>query len=145
MLYILGISSSPRRKGSEDSNCCISLDLKLFVQALSLFIALSTLGNLLAGHFIQGRGVLQYHELMIDMSTNPFSSRFLSVIQELSREGIFPFSTFFASNKPFNAPLAGLSFQYVLSCIFLFSVPPGDAYLFLVNCKAGIINHSLPS
>ena len=57
------------------------------------------------------------------------------MIQELSREGIFPFSSFFASNKPFNAPLAGLSFQYGLSCIFLFSVPPGDAYLFLVNCK----------
>ncbi|KAJ7206912.1 APC amino acid permease, partial [Mycena pura] len=47
-------------------------------RALSVFIALSTLGNLLAGQFTQGR-----------------------VIQELGREGILPYSAFFASNKPF--------------------------------------------
>lgn len=80
-------------------------------QALSSFIALSTLGNLLAGQFSQGR-----------------------VIQELGREGILPYSSVFASNQPFDAPLAGMFTQYLVSCAFLFAVPPGDAYLFLISC-----------
>ena len=61
-----------------------------------------------------------------------------SVAQELGREGILPFASFFASNKPFNAPLAGVFTQYIVSCIFLFAVPPGDIFLFLINCKSGI-------
>lgn len=55
------------------------------------------------------------------------------VIQELGREGVVPFSSFFASNKPFGAPLPGLFAQYVVSCVFLLLVPPGDAYLFLIS------------
>ncbi|KAF8198485.1 APC amino acid permease [Pholiota molesta] len=82
-------------------------------RALSAFIALSTLGNLLAGQFSQGR-----------------------VIQELGREGILPYSSWFASNKPFNAPLAGMFTQYLVSCMFLFTVPPGDAYLFLISLSS---------
>jgi len=82
-------------------------------KALSSFIALSTLGNLLAGQFSQGR-----------------------VIQELGREGILPYSSLFASNRPFNAPLAGLFTQYLVSCTFLFVVPPGDAYLFLISLSS---------
>ncbi|KAF5349260.1 hypothetical protein D9756_009435 [Leucocoprinus leucothites] len=79
-------------------------------RALSAFIALSTFGSLLAGQFAQGR-----------------------VMQELGREGILPFSSFFASSKPFNAPLAGLFLQYSVSILFLFVIPPGDAYLFLIS------------
>ncbi|KAF9479857.1 APC amino acid permease [Pholiota conissans] len=82
-------------------------------RALSAFIALSTLGNLLAGQFSQGR-----------------------VIQELGREGILPYASWFASNKPFGAPLAGLFTQYLVSCTFLFAVPPGDAYLFLISLSS---------
>ncbi|KAF5354083.1 hypothetical protein D9756_007331 [Leucocoprinus leucothites] len=82
-------------------------------RALSAFIALSTLGNLLAGQFAQGR-----------------------VIQELGREGILPFASFFASNKPFDAPLPGLLLQFTISTIFLFAVPPGDAYLFLISLSS---------
>uniref|UniRef100_A0A0W0F3G9 Putative APC amino acid permease n=1 Tax=Moniliophthora roreri TaxID=221103 RepID=A0A0W0F3G9_MONRR len=89
-------------------------------RALSVFIALSTLGNLLAGQFGMGR-----------------------VIQELGREGLLPFSSFFASNKPFNAPLAGLFTQYVVSCAFMILPPPGDAYLFMISLAsycAAIVN-----
>ncbi|KAF5324296.1 hypothetical protein D9619_011392 [Psilocybe cf. subviscida] len=82
-------------------------------RALSSFIALSTLGNLLAGQFSQGR-----------------------VIQELGREGILPYSSVFASNQPFDAPLAGMFTQYLVSCAFLFAVPPGDAYLFLISLSS---------
>ncbi|KAK7464132.1 hypothetical protein VKT23_006295 [Stygiomarasmius scandens] len=80
---------------------------------LSLFIALSTLGNLLSGQFSQGR-----------------------VVQELGREGLLPYSSFFASNKPFNAPFAGLFTQYVVSCAFALGVSPGDAYLFMISLSS---------
>ncbi|KAJ7206905.1 APC amino acid permease [Mycena pura] len=82
-------------------------------RALSVFIALSTLGNLLAGQFTQGR-----------------------VIQELGREGILPYSAFFASNKPFGAPLTGLLTQYLVSCLFVLGPPPGDAYLFMISTSS---------
>jgi len=82
-------------------------------KALSVFIALSVLGNLLAGQFSQGR-----------------------VIQELGREGILPYPSFFASNKPFNAPLAGLFTQYLVSCAFMLAPPPGDAYLFMISLSS---------
>ncbi|KAG5651415.1 hypothetical protein H0H81_008723 [Sphagnurus paluster] len=55
---------------------------------LSAFVALSALGNVLAvisQIFAQGR-----------------------VNQELGRDGILPFSKLWSSNRPFNAPLAGL-------------------------------------
>ncbi|OJA08874.1 hypothetical protein AZE42_01735 [Rhizopogon vesiculosus] len=77
---------------------------------LSAIIALSTLGNLLSILFAQGR-----------------------VVQELGREGVLPFSSFFASNKPFHAPLAGLFAQWLISATTMVAAPPGDAYLFMVN------------
>lgn len=58
------------------------------------------------------------------------------VIQELGREGILPFSAFFASNKPFGAPLAGLTIQWLVSCSFVIAPPPGDAYLFMISCTS---------
>ncbi|CAK5272707.1 unnamed protein product [Mycena citricolor] len=82
-------------------------------RALSVFVALSTLGNLLSGQFTQGR-----------------------VIQELGREGILPYSGFFASNKPFGAPLAGLFTQYLVSCAFVLGPPPGDVYLFMISTSS---------
>ncbi|KAJ7624850.1 APC amino acid permease [Roridomyces roridus] len=82
-------------------------------RALSVVIALSTLGNLLTGQFAQGR-----------------------VIQELGREGILPYSFFFASNKPFGAPLAGLFTQFLVSCVFVLGPPPGDAYLFMISTSS---------
>ncbi|KIJ17538.1 hypothetical protein PAXINDRAFT_167552 [Paxillus involutus ATCC 200175] len=79
-------------------------------RALSVVIALSMLGNILAILFTQGR-----------------------VIQELGREDVLPYSSFFASNKPLNTPLAGLFTQYLVSVILMAVAPPGDAYLFIVN------------
>ncbi|KAG2144710.1 APC amino acid permease [Suillus bovinus] len=77
---------------------------------LSAVIALSVLGNLMSILFSQGR-----------------------VVQELGREGVLPLSSFFASNKPFNAPFAGLFTQWLVSMIIMVVAPPGDAYLFIVN------------
>ncbi|KAG5644910.1 hypothetical protein DXG03_007462 [Asterophora parasitica] len=100
---------------------------------LDSFVALCALGNVLAVIFSLGR-----------------------VNQELGREGILPFSKLWASNRPFNAPLAGLALresQYTLrrahgdmtdeifvlmpdwaACIVpMFALPPGDAYNFVLN------------
>jgi hypothetical protein len=66
-------------------------------------------------------------------------ANYCTVVQELGREGVLPFSSFFASSKPFDAPLAGM-FTHTLVCmITITAVPPGDAYLFIVNCLYPII------
>ncbi|KAJ6576031.1 APC amino acid permease [Mycena vulgaris] len=82
-------------------------------RALSACIALSSLGNILSVLFTQSR-----------------------VIQELGREGILPLSGFFATNKPFGAPLAGLTVLYIISVAMVIAPPPGDAYLFLLSMSS---------
>ncbi|KAF8137080.1 APC amino acid permease [Boletus edulis] len=79
-------------------------------RALSVVISLSMLGNMLSTLFAQGR-----------------------VVQELGREGVLPYSSFFASNKPFNAPLPGQFTQYLISVLLMALAPPGDAYLLIIN------------
>lgn len=79
-------------------------------KALSVFVALSAFGNVLSVIFSQGR-----------------------LVQELGREDILPFSRFWASNKPFNAPLAGLFEHWLVSMIIMLAPPPGDAYNFILN------------
>ncbi|TEA22329.1 High-affinity methionine permease [Colletotrichum sidae] len=79
-------------------------------RALSVFVALSAYGNVLSVIFSQGR-----------------------LVQELGREGILPFSRFFASNKPFNAPFAGLFEHWLICVITMLAPPPGDAYDFILN------------
>ena len=57
-----------------------------------------------------------------------------TVVQELGREGVLPFSSLFASNKPFGAPFAGLFEQWLVTSGLVLLVPPGDAYLFMLSC-----------
>ncbi|KAK2594492.1 methionine permease [Conoideocrella luteorostrata] len=79
-------------------------------RALSVFVALSAFGNVLSVIFSQGR-----------------------LVQELGREGVLPFSRFFASNRPFNAPLAGLFEHWLVTAITVIAPPSGDAYNFVLN------------
>ncbi|KAI8931087.1 hypothetical protein NX059_012098 [Plenodomus lindquistii] len=79
-------------------------------RALSVFVALSAFGNVLSVIFSQGR-----------------------LVQELGREGILPCSPLWASNRPFNAPLAGLFEHWLVSVIIMLAPPPGDAYNFILN------------
>lgn len=79
-------------------------------KAASVFVALSTLGNVLSVIFSQGR-----------------------IIQQLGREGSLPFSRFFASSKPFNSPFVGLFQHWVVCVITIIAPPPGDAYNFIMN------------
>ncbi len=79
-------------------------------RALSVFVALSAFGNVLSVIFSQGR-----------------------LVQERGREGILPFSRFWASNRPFNAPLAGLFEHWLVTVIVMLAPPPGDAYNFILK------------
>lgn len=79
-------------------------------RAVSVIIALSAIGNVLSVLFSQGR-----------------------VNQELGREGILPFSKFFASNRPFNSPFAGLALQWAVTLVIILAPPGGDAYSFLLS------------
>jgi hypothetical protein len=56
-----------------------------------------------------------------------------AVNQELGRIGVLPFARLWASNKPFGAPLAGLSLQWFMCVIVILAPPPGDAYNFVLN------------
>ena len=53
-----------------------------------------------------------------------------------------PFSSFFASNKPFNAPFAGLFEQWVVSGLIAALPPPGDAHNFIINRATCIVQYS---
>ncbi|EEP77623.1 conserved hypothetical protein [Uncinocarpus reesii 1704] len=79
-------------------------------RALSTFVAFCAFGNVLAVLFSQGR-----------------------IVQALGREGVLPFSWFWASNRPFNSPAAGLFEHYLISVVVMLAPPPGDAYNFLLN------------
>lgn len=79
-------------------------------RALPVFVAISNLGNVLAVSFAHAR-----------------------VNQELAKEGILPFSRFFASNKPFNAPAASLFLHWIVTIIILIGPPAGEAYEFIVD------------
>ncbi|KAJ5225489.1 hypothetical protein N7468_006714 [Penicillium chermesinum] len=80
-------------------------------KAMSVLVALSAFGNVLSVIFSQDE----------------------VFVQELGREGVLPFSKFFASNWPFHSPAAGLFEHYIVSAIILLAPPPGDAYNFLLN------------
>lgn len=78
--------------------------------AACVFVGLSALGNVMSVIFSQGR-----------------------IIQQLGREGVLPFSSFFASSKPFDSPAVGL-FQHFIVCLVTIIAPPaGDAYNFVLN------------
>lgn len=79
-------------------------------RVLSVFVALSSLGNVMAVIFAQGR-----------------------IVQELGKDGLLPFSKFFASYRPFGTPMAGLFAQWAVSVVIILAPPPGDAYNFIIN------------
>lgn len=65
-------------------------------RSLPVLVALSNLGNVLAVSFAHAR-----------------------LNQELAKEGLLPFSRFWASNRPRNAPSASVSLPHVLLLLLL--------------------------
>ncbi|WFD25437.1 methionine permease [Malassezia nana] len=86
-------------------------------KALSVFVALSAVANVFAVIFAQGR-----------------------LNQALGRDNIVPFSKVFASNRPFNTPLAGLAWHSIVTLILMLAPPQGDAYNFVLNLSSYPLN-----
>lgn len=79
-------------------------------KVISVFVALSALGNVLTITFAQSR-----------------------VNQELAKEGVIPFPKFWASSWPRGAPGAGLLLHFIPSFIVIVAIPAGDAYVSLFH------------
>ena len=79
-------------------------------RTLPIFVALSNMGNVLAVSFAHAR-----------------------LNQEFGKEGLLPFSQFWASVKPFNAPAAALFLHWIVTVIVLVAPPAGPAYNFIVD------------
>lgn len=79
-------------------------------KAAAVFVGLSALGNVLSVIFSQGR-----------------------IIQQLGREGILPFSRFFATSRPFDSPFVGLFQHYIVCVVTIIAPPSSDAYNFILN------------
>ncbi|KAI1413048.1 high affinity methionine permease [Hypoxylon sp. FL1857] len=81
-------------------------------RVLSVFVALSALGNVLTITFAQSR-----------------------VNQELAKEGVIPFPRFWASGWPVGSPSAGLLLHFIPSFIVIVAIPFGDAFNFIVDVE----------
>lgn len=79
---------------------------------ISVFVALSALGNVMSVTFAQSR-----------------------VNQELAKEGVIPFGKFWASSWPAGSPSAGLLLHFIPSIIVILAIPAGDAYSFILDVE----------
>ncbi|BCS28762.1 uncharacterized protein APUU_70332A [Aspergillus puulaauensis] len=89
-------------------------------RALSVLVAISAFGNVMTVTFAQAR-----------------------VNQELAKEGVIPFPTFWASSWPFGSPSSGLLLHFIPSLIVIVAIPFGDAYNFILDLEgypSSIIN-----
>jgi len=77
---------------------------------LPVFISLSSLGNVFAQSFAMPR-----------------------VKQELAKEGILPFSRFFASDWPLNAPTTAIFLHWLFSVVLILGSSTSDAYTFVTD------------
>ncbi|KAF3940819.1 hypothetical protein ABW19_dt0203221 [Dactylella cylindrospora] len=82
-------------------------------RVLSLAVAISTAGNVFAGLFSQSR-----------------------LNQEVARQGVVPFGAFFSSARPFNAPLAALSVNFIQAFFIIVATPPADIYAFILDVQS---------
>lgn len=81
-------------------------------RVISVFVALSALGNVLTVTFAQSR-----------------------VNQELAKEGVIPFPRFWASSWPAGSPSAGLLLHFIPSLIVIVAIPAGNAYNFILDVE----------
>jgi amino acid transporter len=58
------------------------------------------------------------------------------VNQEIAKEGVLPFGSFWASTWPFGAPTGGLFLHFIPSIIMITAIPFGDAYNFIIDVEA---------
>jgi phosphatidylinositol 4-kinase len=80
------------------------------VRVVPLFIALSALGNVFAQSFAMPR-----------------------VKQELAKEGVLPWSRFWASDWPFNAPSGAIFLHWIFTSALILGSDTSDVYTFVTN------------
>ncbi|ORY71869.1 amino acid/polyamine transporter I [Pseudomassariella vexata] len=79
-------------------------------RVLPAFVGLNNLGNVLTLTFAHGR-----------------------MNQEFAKEGILPYSHFWASDKPFGAPGPALLLNWLATVVVIIVPPPGPIYTFLID------------
>lgn len=92
----------------------------------SVFVALSAIANVFAVVFSQGKfyvPTLKLEQKFAEGAKHQSSGR---LNQALGREGVIPFSKIFASNRPFKAPLAGVTWHVIVTLVILLAPPAGD-------------------
>ncbi|CZR51663.1 related to high affinity methionine permease [Phialocephala subalpina] len=77
---------------------------------LPIFIIISAFGNIAATSFAQAR-----------------------VNQELGKDGLLPFSSWFAKKNQWDSPTPGLFLHWLISVLVIVVPPPGEIYNFLVD------------
>lgn len=77
------------------------------VRGLNFLIALSAFGNMVSGLLGSSR-----------------------MIRECGRQGVLPFTNFWASTKPFGTPLGPYTFKWAITALMILAIPTGDAFNF---------------
>jgi amino acid transporter len=77
------------------------------VRGLNFLIALSAFGNMVSGALGSSR-----------------------MIRECGRQGVLPFTSFWASTKPFGTPLGPYIFKWGITALMILALPTGDAFNF---------------
>ncbi|KAH8110078.1 amino acid transporter [Phellopilus nigrolimitatus] len=58
------------------------------------------------------------------------------VIREVARQGLLPWSEFFASTKPFGTPLGPVALKYLGTVFVILALPAADAFNFLLDLSS---------
>jgi amino acid transporter len=77
------------------------------VRGLNFLIALSSFGNMVSVALGRSR-----------------------MIRECGRQGVLPFTSFWASTKPFGTPLGPYIFMWSITALMVLAIPTGDAFNF---------------
>lgn len=52
------------------------------------------------------------------------------IIRETGRQGVLPWTSFWASTKPFGTPLGPYAFKWAITALIILAIPTGDAFNF---------------
>lgn len=77
------------------------------VRGLNFLIALSAFGNMISAALGASR-----------------------MVRECGRQGVLPFTSFWASTKPFGTPLGPYVFKWSITALMILAIPTGDAFNF---------------
>ncbi|KAL5321408.1 hypothetical protein ACEPPN_009366 [Leptodophora sp. 'Broadleaf-Isolate-01'] len=80
------------------------------VRGLNFLIALSSFGNMVSVALGRSR-----------------------MIRECGRQGVLPFTSFWASTKPFGTPLGPYTFMWAITALMILAIPTGDAFNFVAD------------